>query len=102
MFLLALFYCYRYSASFCRRLAVLLGLSACVLCLVCQFLGFGGFALQDVQAVAQRGDLAFIAGTLHLGAARHEVVPQGDKGEGIVLRCDGLAVHQPVDFTFQP
>ena len=24
MFLLALFYCYRYSASFCRRLAVLL------------------------------------------------------------------------------
>ena len=81
---------------------LLLGLSACVLCLVCQFLGFGGFALQDVQAVAQRGDFAFIAGTLHLGAARHEVVPQGDKGEGIVLRCDGLAVHQPVDFTFQP
>lgn len=31
---------------------LLLSLSACVLCLVCQFLGFGGFALQDVQAVA--------------------------------------------------
>ena len=61
-----------------------------------------GFPLQGVQAVVECGELAFVISPLHLGAARHEIVAHGGKGEDEVLRGDVLAVHQPVHLTFQP
>lgn len=61
-----------------------------------------GLKTQGVQAAAKRGDLALVVGALHPGAARHEVVAQGDKGEGVPLRGYVPAVEEPVHLPLQP
>lgn len=61
-----------------------------------------GLKTQGVQAASKRGDLALVVGALHPGAAWHEVVAQGDKGEGVPLRGYVPAVEEPVRLPLQP
>ena len=61
-----------------------------------------GLKTQGVQSAAKRGDLALVVGALHPGAAWHEVVAQGDKGEGVPLRGYVPAVQEPVHLPLQP